>query len=293
MSILVTGSTGTIGRQVVDGLTAQGASVRALTRAPDKSRFPAGVAAVAGDMSDVASMRAALKGVDTLFLLNAVAADEVTQGLITLALAREAGIARIVYFSVFNSDRFTDVPHFTGKYTVERAIEQQNLPATVLRPAYFFQNDLMHKDALLQHAIYPVPIGDVGVSMVDARDIADIAVAALLRRQQAAAPLPREVIEIVGPDALTGASMAALWSDVLGRSVRYGGDDLVAFEANTARFAPAWMAYDLRLMLARFHSDGMRAKPGATETLAGLLGRPLRSYRAFARETAAAWGISP
>lgn len=292
MSILVTGSTGTIGRQVVDRLVTQGASVRALTRTPDESRFSAGVVVVAGDMTDVASMRAALKGVDTLFLLNAVVPDEVTQALITLGLAREAGIERIVYFSVFNSDRFTDVPHFTGKYTVERAIEQLNLPATILRPAYFFQNDLMHKDALLHHATYPVPIGDVGVSMVDTRDIADIAAAALLRRQRAATPLPREVIEIVGPDALTGKSMAALWSDVLGHSVRYGGDDLSAFEANLAKFAPAWMAFDLRLMLARFHSDGMRAKPCAIETVAGLLGRPLRSYREFARETAAAWTAS-
>src|SRR5262249_17996017 len=111
-TILVTGSTGTIGSQVVQGLAAQGARIRALVRGDAaKAKLPEGVEPVRGDMTDVASMRAALKGVDTLFLLNAVAADEVTQALGTLDLAREAGIQRIVYFSVFNSALFDDVPH--------------------------------------------------------------------------------------------------------------------------------------------------------------------------------------
>ncbi|MEW5300435.1 MAG: hypothetical protein WDW36_003365 [Sanguina aurantia] len=225
MSILVTGSTGAIGTQVVNGLVAKHATVHALTRHPEKAKLPEGVRAVAGEMTDVDSMRAALKGIDTLFLLNAVVADEVTQALITLNLAREAGIQRIVYFSVQNSDAFTDVPHFTGKYTVERAIEQFNLPATVLRPSYFMQNDAMMRGAI-EHGVYPMPLGDLGVSMVDTRDIAEVAVASLLRREQSPVPLPREVIELVGPDAITGRDAAALWSGLLGKPVNYGGNDL-------------------------------------------------------------------
>jgi uncharacterized protein YbjT (DUF2867 family) len=288
MSILVTGSTGAIGTQVVNGLIGRHATVHALTRNPDKASFPAGVRAVAGEMTDVASMRAALKGIDTLFLLNAVVADEVTQALITLNLAREAGIQRIVYFSVQNSDAFTDVPHFTGKYTVERAIEQLNLPATVLRPSYFMQNDVMMKGAL-ENGVYPMPLGERGVSMVDTRDIAEIAVASLLRREKAATPLPREVIELVGPHALTGNDAAAIWSQTLGKPVAYGGNDLVSFEQNMASRAPSWSAYDIRLMLARFQSDGMLLKPGAIEIMTGILGHAPRPYRDFAKETAAAW----
>ena len=289
MSILVTGSTGTIGSQVVNGLVAQGATVHALTRNPAKATFPQGVRAVAGEMTDVESMRAVLKGVDTLFLLNAVVTDEVTQALITLSLAREAGIQRIVYFSVHNSDLFCDVPHFSGKYTVERAIEQLNLPATVLRPSYFMQNDVMMKDALLQHGVYPMPLGNLGVAMVDTRDIAEIAVTSLLRRQQASTPLPREVIELVGPDILTGKDAATIWSETLGKPINYAGNDLPGFEKNMASRAPSWSAYDLRLMLERFQSDGMLPKPGAIEIMTGLLGHVPRSYRDFAKETAAAW----
>lgn len=290
MTILVTGSTGTVGAQVVRRLAEQGASVRALARAPEKTRFPPGVEPVKGDLTDVDATRAALAGTDTLFLLNAVVPDEVTQALTALNLAREAGIERIVYFSVFNSDLFTDVPHFTGKHTVERMIEQHGLPATVLRPAYFIQNDAAHKEPLLGHGVYPMPVGEAGVAMVDARDIAEVAATCLLRRENAARPMARELIDVVGPDALTGSGLAAIWSEVLGKPIRYAGDDLEAFERQLKGSAPGWMAFDMRMMMSRLQQDGMVAKPGSVDKMAELLGRPPRTYRDFASETARAWG---
>ena len=143
MSILVIGATGTVGSLVTQGLAGAGAEVKALVRQAGTRDFPVGVTEVVADLSDVASMRAALSSVRTLFLLNAVTPDEVTQALITLNLAREAGIERIVYLSVIHADRFTNVPHFTGKHTVERMIESLDIPASILRPAYFMQNEHM------------------------------------------------------------------------------------------------------------------------------------------------------
>jgi uncharacterized protein YbjT (DUF2867 family) len=220
-----------------------------------------------------------------------VVADEVTQAIGTLSLAREAGIQRVVYLSVLNSDVYTDVPHFTGKYTVERMIEQFDLPVTVLRPSYFMQNDANLRDGLVQQGRYGMPVGNVGVAMVDVRDIAEIAVAALLRRARAATPLPREVIEITGPDVLTGDALATIWSGVLGKPVTHAGNDLDAWEAVMAGFMPSWSAHDLRLMLARFHIDGMLGKSNAVETLTGLLGHPPRRYRDLAGELAKAWQV--
>src|ERR1700754_1036418 len=185
MSILVTGATGNIGSAVTAKLAEAGADVRALARSPDKLKAAKGVRAVAGDLTDIPSIRAALEGVDTLFLLNAVTPDELTQGLATLGLARDAGIRRIVYLSVLNGARFADVPHFSAKYTIERAIEQFDLPVTVLRPSYFMQNDASLQVPLTQAGMYPMALGKVGVAMVDIRDIADIAAAALLRRERA------------------------------------------------------------------------------------------------------------
>jgi len=284
MSILITGATGTLGSLITARLAEQGADVKALVRQPGKREFPAGVTEVVGDLTDVASMRAALASVRTLFLLNAVTPDEVTQALIALNLAREAGIERIVYLSVIHADKFTNVPHFTGKHTVERMIESLDIPATILRPAYFMQNELMVQQTIQDYGVYPMPIGSTGVSMVDVRDIADIAVAELLRRDRAPAALGRVTLELVGPHALTGASVAQIWRSALGREVAYGGDDVAAFEAQMASFGPGWLAYDMRLMMAGIQRFGMHAEAGTVERLQAILGRPLRTYEDFVRE---------
>jgi uncharacterized protein YbjT (DUF2867 family) len=78
MKVLVSGATGNVGGQVVNRLHQGGVEVRALARKPEAARFPAGVEVVAGDLTNPESIRAALKGVDKLFLLNAVVADELT-----------------------------------------------------------------------------------------------------------------------------------------------------------------------------------------------------------------------
>ncbi|MDO8344897.1 MAG: NmrA/HSCARG family protein [Cellvibrio sp.] len=286
MTILVTGSTGTVGRQIVEQLVKRGADVRALVRDPSKADFPASVGIVKGDMLDVDSLRSAFSGVSTLFLLNAVAPDEYTQALIALNIASEAGIKRIVYLSVLNGEQYLNVPHFSGKFGVERMIEQMGLNATILRPAYFINNDLSVKDVVTGYGIYPMPIGSKGLAMVDTRDIAEVAAIELLRREQAAAPLPIERINLVGPDTLTGIDVAAIWSEVLGRPIAYPGDDTAGFEKNLRQFMPGWMAFDMRLMAERFLTVGMIPDTGDVERLTTLLGRPLRSYSDFAAEVA-------
>lgn len=87
MTILVTGATGNVGRQVVEHLVKRGADVRALVRDPSKANFPAGVSVVQGEFLDVDSLRNAMSGVSTLFLLSAVVPDEFTQALIALNVA--------------------------------------------------------------------------------------------------------------------------------------------------------------------------------------------------------------
>ncbi|PLR61675.1 NmrA family transcriptional regulator [Pseudomonas sp. QC2] len=287
MSILVIGATGTLGSLITQGLAGAGAEVKALVRQAGKREFPAGVTEVVADLTDVASMRIALASVRTLFLLNAVTPDEVTQALITLNLAREAGIERIVYLSVIHADTFTNVPHFTGKHTVERMIERLDMPVTVLRPAYFMQNDRLVQQTIQAYSVYPMPIGTAGVSMIDARDIADVAVAELLRRDTAPSALARVTLELVGPQALTGASVAKTWSAALGREIAYGGDDLAAFEAQLASYGPSWLAYDMRLMMAGIQTFGMHAVEGTVEMLEALIEHPLRTYEDFVREVVA------
>jgi uncharacterized protein YbjT (DUF2867 family) len=287
MTILVTGATGTVGRQVIEQLIKRGADVRALVRDPAKANLPAGVTVVQGDLLDVDALRGAFSGVSTLFLLNAVVSDEFTQALIALNLAREAGVERIVYLSVIHSDLYVNVPHFAGKFAVERMIEKMGFNATILRPAYFMNNDLTIKDVVTGYGVYPMPIGSKGLAMIDARDIGEVAAIELIRREQSATPMPLDRINLVGPDVLTGTDVAGIWSEVLGRPIAYPGDDTAGFEKNLRQFMPNWMAFDMRLMSERFLTEGMIPEPGDAARLTALLGRPLRSYRDFAAETVA------
>lgn len=288
MTILVTGATGKIGRHVIQQLIQRGAKPRALVRDPTAAALPDAVDVVQGDMLDVDALRRGFEAVSTLFLLNAVAADEFTQALITLNVAREAGVKRLVYLSVIHSDRYVNVPHFAGKFGVERMIEQMGFNATILRPAYFMDNDLTIKDVVLGYGVYPMPIGGKGLAMIDARDIGEIAAIELLSRERAPDGSALTRINLVGPDTLTGTDVAGIWSNALGRAIAYGGDDTAGFEQNLRQFMPAWMAYDMRQMAEGFLTEGMLPEPGDVERLTRLLGRPLRSYRDFAAETAAA-----
>ncbi|MGL3606428.1 SDR family oxidoreductase [Rhizobium sp. G187] len=286
MTILVTGATGRVGRHVVDQLLARKAAVRVLVRDPAKADFPAAVEVSKGDLLDVDALRQALKGVTTLFLLNAVAGDEFTQALITLNIAREQGVNRVVYLSVLHADHFVNVPHFAVKSGAERMIAAMGFSATILRPAYFLDNDVMIRDVIANYGVYPMPIGSKGVAMIDVRDIAEVAAIELVRRDQAEGHLPSETLNLVGPDTLTGEDLAALWTEALGRPIAYGGDDPSGFEAQMASFMPKWMAYEMRLMAERYVSDGMIPADGDVERLTKRLGRPLHSYKAFAERLA-------
>lgn len=289
MTILVTGSTGTVGSEVTRHLAAAGQQVRALTRSPETADFPPGVTPVKGELTDIDSLRAALDGASGLFLLSAVSQDELTGTLIALDLAHRAGIRNLVYLSVIHADSYATPPHFAAKAAAERVIADLDLPTTILRPGYYMQNDAWEKDRILTEGVYGPPVGKKAVLTVDTRDLAEVAARALLRRQESTESLPRQTLDVVAPEVLTGDTIAAIWAETIARPVSYGGDDLDAFETQMRSFMPGWMAYDLRLMMRSFQVDGMAATPGADHDLHSLLGRPMRSYREFARQTAQSW----
>ncbi|WP_416409259.1 SDR family oxidoreductase [Agrobacterium rosae] len=288
MTILVIGASGRVGRHVVNQLIERNAKIRVLTRDAAKANFPEGIEIAQGELLDLDALRDAFKGVRTLFLLNAVTGDEFTQALITLNIAKEAGVERVVYLSVFNAEHSVNVPHFAVKAGGERMLSEMGFSATILRPTYFIDNEIMIKDVVLNHGVYPMPIGSKGVAMVDARDIAEVAAIELIRRDQASELLPVETINLVGPDTLTGPKVAAIWCEVLGRDIVYGGDDARGFEQNMARFMPKWTAYEMRLMAERYVTDGMIPNEGDVERLVAMLKRPLHSYREFAESLASA-----
>ena len=172
MKILVTGGTGHVGSEVVKELQKRKANIRLLVRKEDTAT-PVGVEKAVGDLLDPVSVQKAMEGVDKLYLLNAVLPDELTQGLIAYDLAKKLKLSHVVYHSVFRVEHFKDLPHFASKLAIASVLREFEVRFTIVLPNYFIQNDDTLKDALIEADIYPAPLGNVGISVVDMRDIAE------------------------------------------------------------------------------------------------------------------------
>lgn len=285
MKILVTGGTGNVGGLVVRELLKRDAEVRVLARKqPESGKLPANVEIAIGDLMDPVSVEKAMDGIDKLFLLNAVVADELTQALIAYGIARRKGIAHVTYLSVFQADKFRDVPHFASKLAVESALQEFGVPYTILRPGYFMQNDANLKGALLGPGVYPIPIGNEGICAVDVRDIAEAAAISLTGDGH-----DGQTYDLVGPALISGPGNAALWSSVLHKEIKYTGHDFDQWELQMRSRMPSWTAFDLRTMFEAYFDRGFASTQSEVDRLTKLLGHAPRSYESFAKETAAAW----
>ncbi len=289
MKILAIGGTGTVGSQVITQLVERGAAVRALVRNNDSAKkLPRQVEPVIGDLLDPVEVHKALEGVDKLYLLNAVVPDELTQGLIAYDLAKKLKLSQVVYHSVFRAEHFLDVPHFASKVAIENAIKTFEVPFTIIRPNYFYQNDASMKDVIMGAGVYPMPLGTPGISAVDVRDIAEATAIVLTTDGHLG-----KTYNLNGPDVLSGAKVALIWSELLGKKIQYTGEDLDSFEAQMRQYAPAWLAFDLRMMFQGYLERGFVAEDEDLATLTALLGHPPRRYQDFAKETALAWQKEP
>ena len=207
-----------------------------------------------------------------------------TQALLTFDMARQAKVKHLTYLSVYQAERFPDVPHFIGKHTVETALKAFEVPFTILRPGYFFQNDVALKAALTGPGLYPTPIGKAGIAVIDTRDIADAAAVSLTADGHA-----RKTYDLVGSTPLSGPGAAAIWADALGKPVRYADLPLDTFEEQLRHLVPAWLAMDLRLMYQGYQGRGFAPSAADVSALTTLIGHAPRRYEDFVRETAVAW----
>jgi NADH dehydrogenase len=151
--ILLTGGTGFVGGHVARALREADRPVRCLVRNRGKAgQLEAiGCELVEGDMTDAASLRRAVDGVDTVVHLVAIrqGSEEkfkriMTQGTQDLiAAAKEAGVARFVLMSALGvSEESKDlVPYYGAKWEMERAVEGAGIPHVIFRPSFVFERD--------------------------------------------------------------------------------------------------------------------------------------------------------
>jgi len=285
MKILVTGGTGNVGGAVVKELLKRGAEVRVLARKqPEAGKLPTGVEIAIGDLLDPVSVEQAMQGVDKLFLLNAVVTDELTQALIAYGIAKRLGLKHVTYLSVFKVDQFRDVPHFASKLAVENALREFGVPYTILRPAYYIQNDANLKDALLGPGVYPMPIGPAGIAAADIRDIAEAAAISLTEDGH-----DGQTYDIVASVMISGPGNAELWTKLLNKQIKYTGHNFDQWEQGMRSRMPSWSAFDLRMMFQGYFDRGFQSTETEVARLTKLLGHAPRSYEDFATQTAATW----
>ncbi|GAB3799750.1 NAD(P)H-binding protein [Micromonospora zhanjiangensis] len=276
--ILVTGASGTVGRHVVQLLTEGGQRARAMTRNPSGYALPRGADVVRADFDDPESLRRAVTGVRTVFLLTAPAAPTPDHDLALLAAARSADVASVVKLSAIGTgERFGTATVGAWHQAAEDAVRASGLAWTMLRPSSFASNCLHWAGAI--RAGQPVPdlTGDGEQGVIDPRDIAEVAVAALT---DPAAHAGR-TYTLTGPELLRVADQATQLAQVIGRPV--GTADLPPDAARRQLLASGMPPAAVEATVVG--SAWARAGHNATLTadVQTVLGRPPATFRSWAR----------
>jgi uncharacterized protein YbjT (DUF2867 family) len=194
--------------------------------------------------------------------------------------AKAVGVKHIVKLSAFGSEFENGI--FLGKEhrAVERLIEGSGIAYTFLRPNNFFENFVNFYPPAPDGNIY-LPWGEGKCSFIDGRDVAEVAVAALLSQDHV-----NKAYTLTGGEAFGIAEAAKILSEVTGRSIRYVDVPEEAAKGAMAQLGmPGWM---VDAMMELHYIDKMNYAAVVTDELSKLLGRAPRSFRSFAQERAAA-----
>jgi uncharacterized protein YbjT (DUF2867 family) len=276
-TILVTGATGTVGRNVVTALSDRDVAVRIGVRDPDAVSTETAVAgaAVAFDFTKPETWGRALADADGLFLMRPPVVDTSDIGAFVDAADR-VGVTRIAYLSTLGAEKNPLVPH----HWIEKRILATDMEYTLLRASFFMQNLLeVHRQEIVDHGEIFVPAGTGKTSFVDARDLGEIAAVVLTETGHA-----NQTYDLTGPAALDYQEVAAIFSDVLDRPVTYPQPSLIAFATRMHRRGEpvGFIAVMCGIYtVARFGLAGR-----VTDDSQRLLGRQPRGMRPFVEDHA-------
>jgi uncharacterized protein YbjT (DUF2867 family) len=278
--ILVTGATGTIGREVVRLLAADGRQVRAMARTP--APVPDGVEVVRGDFGDAGSLAAAAKGVTAVFLLTAPGPWVAEHDAAMLAAARTAGVRTVVKLSAIGTGETPEARVGDWHLPGEQAVRSSGLAWTVLRPSSFASNALQWAAAIRAGAPIPNPTGTGVQGVVDPRDVAAVAARALTTPDH-----DGHVYTLTGPELLSVPDMADQLGHALARTVGTVDLPLEVYrdQLGAAGMDPAFV--ETAVSGARLVARGGNAR--LTDDVERVLRRPARTFAAWARDHRAAF----
>ena len=281
--ILVTGATGTVGRHVVTRLANTDADVRAGVRDVDRSRdqFDDGVECVEFDFYKPETWGQAFDDIDAMFLVRPPSMGRVKRHLTpAIDAAARMGVTHVVYLSVLGAEKNPLLPH----HTVEDHLRDADVTHTFLRSSFFMQNLAeVHLEDIVERDEIFVPAGNGKTSFVDARDVAAVGVAALTEPGH-----ENRAYDVTGQEALSYDEVASVFSNVLGREVRYAEPGAIAFAVEMYRRGTALPF--IAVMLGIYTSARLGMAGRVTDDVRRVLGRPPTTMREFVEANASTFG---
>ena len=281
--ILITGASGNAGGTVLQAALNLQLPVRAMYRRKDEARnAPQGVTSVVGDFSDKASLVKALENIESVYLVCAPIPQLVELEGNMIDACVTAGVKYLVLNSALGAGQYNK--SFPSWHTqVEEKLKSSGLDYTILRPNGFMQNIVTYNAASIKsdHAFYAA-IGDAKTSLIDVRDIGEIAAKILSAPEQHKG----KIYELNGPEALTNADIAACITRITGNKITY-----VDIPEDAQRHAmlgmgmPSWQVTAI-LDLQDYYRRGKCAI--VDDTVSRLLDKPARLLEAYLQENKAA-----
>ncbi|WP_437486737.1 NAD(P)H-binding protein [Sorangium sp. So ce1014] len=280
--VLLTGGTGTTGRAIAARLEAAGARVRIASRTARDADAREGVEHARFDWADPTTHEEALRGVERAYLVAPAMVEEPSALMVAFIERALAGGAR--RFVLLSSSAVPEGSPGIG--LVHRALRERAPEWTVLQPSWFMQNFIdprhWHRAGIAGPGELTTATGGGRVGFVDAGDIAEVAARALLDEA------PHNASHVItGPEALSYDDVAAIVSEIAGRTIRHVRVDEDAARAHLVKAGvPApYAAFLVRLDLAI--RDG--AEDRVTDVVQRVTGRAPRAFRDFARAHAHAF----
>jgi len=279
--ILVTGASGTVGREVLNQVAKKGVRHRAMYRSDrEAAKAPAATETVVADFAKKDTLDAALRGIRAVYLVCSPVPDLVQLETAMIDACVAAGVRHVVLNSALGAgDYDKSFPSWHRK--VEDHLRSTALSWTILRPNSFHQNTVSYyAPSIRAQGVFYASLGLARMSYVDVRDVAAAAAAAL-----AGAAHEGKIYELNGPEALTSREIADKIGQQAGRSVKYVDIPMAAqFKAMLDTGMPDWQATALT-ELQQYYVNGRGGD--LDDTLESIIGRPPIPLDAFLQENAA------